>query len=74
MTDLATRAKAIGVPDEYKLVYQSGHTNAFCDGSKHIWTDGGYTECHPMSRIIRSGGCDCAFWQQHGGKIQAATA
>jgi len=29
----------------FKLVYQGGHHNIYCDGSRHLKTSGG--RCHP---------------------------
>lgn len=56
-------AEALGLSD-YRLVYQSGRQNVFCDGQRHAWTNGGYTELAPMNHIIRIGKCDCDRWKQ----------
>ena len=48
---------------QFKLVYQGGHHNVYCDGKSHIWTTGGWAGNHP---IVPSGfapaGCDCEKW------------
>ena len=61
---------------EYKLVYQSGHGNTYCNGENHIDTEGGL--CHPevdKNKAIRLAiamreakgflqlrACDCEYW------------
>jgi len=53
-------AVRLGLAPPYRLVYQGGHHNVFCDGERHAWTNGGYTRFAPMDRIGCVGRCDCA--------------
>lgn len=69
MRTFQERVQALGL-DSWKLVYQGGHHNVFCDGKYHAWTNGGYTECSPMSVIGRVGKCDCERWKQPWNKEQ----
>jgi hypothetical protein len=48
------------LPKSYRLVYQGGHHNVYCDGNEHIWTSGGTTGIHKKPyRLSRWGNCDC---------------
>ena len=56
------------VDDTFKLVYQGGHHNIYCNGNIHIKTSGGF--CHPsvsQSRVLGdySFKCDCDKWRQN---------
>jgi len=50
---------------KFKLVYQGGHHNIYCDDSKHLHTDGG--KCHPdvgsFVLIKNTFKCDCERWK-----------
>ena len=48
------------ITNTYKLVHQGGHHNVYCDGDRHLWTDGGF--CHAdieIPYVRREGKCDC---------------
>lgn len=50
-------------PEGYRLVYQGGHHNVYCNGQRHIRTTGGSTQLSPIEpRAERD--CDCAAWQR----------
>jgi hypothetical protein len=54
----------IELPDEYKLVYQGGHHNVYCNGARHYRTSGGFTRY--SSDKMGHGftlSCDCARWK-----------
>ena len=53
---------------EYRKVYQSGHTDTWCNGETHVRTPGGFV--HPSNETMPSHPrnsepyeCDCAFWR-----------
>lgn len=55
------------IPDDYKLVYQGGHHQVYCNGTKHITTvDGGYTQAYPETRIKHHTNCDCEKYKEIG--------
>jgi hypothetical protein len=45
----------------YRLVYQSGHGDVFCDGERHIWRRGGFAMDveEKWKRVQRRGACNC---------------
>jgi hypothetical protein len=47
----------------YKLVYQGGHHNVYCNGPEHVWTTGGWAGKWPIEEEFR-GKCDCEYWKQ----------
>ena len=62
------RSEPIRVTDDYKLVYQGGHHNVYCNGIYHIKTDGGF--CHEDVDRRRVVGdyifdCDCSYWRTY---------
>lgn len=54
----------------FKLVYQGGHHNVFCDGAEHVHTNGGFTRASPVNHIMRRGKCDCAKWAAHSAQMK----
>lgn len=52
------------IPDGYRLVYRGGHHNVYCDGTRHIWTGGGFVWPDEWPKRVKSeAGCDCARWR-----------
>jgi hypothetical protein len=47
----------------FKLVYQSGHTNTYCDGVWHIRTAGGTAPIDNDRRPQTIRRCDCVSWR-----------
>lgn len=62
-TNPMTDAKEELLSDGFRLVYQGGHHDVYCDSKTHIWTDGGYAGKWPF-RKRKEGECDCAMWQE----------
>lgn len=62
----------MNIPDGYKLVYQGGHHNVYCNGNTHIKTSGGYAGvCKKITPYLDSQTkeiykfkCDCGNWRQ----------
>ena len=52
------------LPDDYKLVYQGGHHNVYCNGTRHYRTSGGFTRysSDKMGYGFTSS-CDCERWK-----------
>jgi hypothetical protein len=54
----------------FKLVYQGGHHNVYCDGKKHIKTSGGSVghkvKLHPRWTYFK---CDCQRWRAPEGNL-----
>ncbi len=46
-------------PEGFKMVYQGGHHNVYCNGENHIWTGGGFCGLSDPSDVKRVGKCDC---------------
>lgn len=47
--------------DSFVLVYQGGHHDVFCDGSKHVRAYGG--KCGWEPAFIDEFLCDCEKWK-----------
>lgn len=45
-------------PDGFELVYQSGHTNTYCNGDKHHLCSGGWAGNWPV-HLSRVSECNC---------------
>jgi hypothetical protein len=46
----------------YRLVYQSGHTDTYCNGEDHIRTGGGFTRMSPPW-VMNRYRCDCGRYR-----------
>lgn len=57
----------------FKLVYQGGHHDVFCDGETHKITNGGSTKIEPRAKVKRVEGCDCARWRAPAKEIPTGT-
>lgn len=51
------------LPAGFERVYQGGWHNVYCDGTRHIWTDGGWAAKLPL-RFRRDGPCSCEHWRE----------
>lgn len=65
-----------------ELVHQSGHTNTYCDGERHVRTEGGYVwpdiEGAARLKVIAEAlqhhgdyACDCAWWAEFNAQLRA---
>ena len=60
----------IVIPDTFKLVYQGGHHDVYCDAKEHLIPKGG-GKCHSsinrekMVFIDSRFKCDCPKWEDH---------
>lgn len=56
---------------EFRRVYQSGHTDTWCDGKTHLHTSGGFVwpdnKEPPAER--QEYPCDCAYWAQFNARV-----
>ena len=56
-------------PNQWKIVYQSGHGTVFCNKDRHFWLTGEFMGSYPLNEFpedyfdspltIRFGKCDC---------------
>ena len=53
----------------FELVYQGGHHDVYCNGTRHIWLDGGYCRILPP-KFSREGKCDCAYWKRFNERLK----
>ncbi|HZF98249.1 MAG TPA: hypothetical protein VEY92_08410 [Pseudoxanthomonas sp.] len=50
--------------DGFKLVYQGGHHEVYCNGTVHKATQGGgYARVEPVYAVGSEFCCDCANWR-----------
>jgi hypothetical protein len=49
------------IPEGYKLTYQGGWHNVYCNGVMHITTTGGYTDIlEPTLKVLADYKCNCS--------------
>ena len=48
----------------YKLVYQGGHHNVYCNGRTHYKMTGGYRQLQEEKSIGKKYKCDCKMWAE----------
>lgn len=52
---------------EFKRVYQGGHHDVWCDGTKHVRSDGGWvwpdTPLEQKYHVSAPFNCDCEDWK-----------
>lgn len=50
--------------EKFRIVHEGGTHEVLCDGTEHIWRDGGKYNPPENARFIwRRGSCDCAYWR-----------
>lgn len=47
----------------FKLVYQGGHHDVWCNGTEHRQSQGGTVGISPSKVVRLVTSCDCAYWK-----------